>query len=77
MPNEQDATLAADASLSAATDAAAAIEQAAEKNDDPGVADELESAAIAADLTVGRVGWLRSMVHRLFGRGPREPARHD
>jgi hypothetical protein len=63
--------LAADASLSASTEAAAAIERAAEKNEDPEVAVELQSAAIAADSTVGRVGWLRAMVHRLFGRGPR------
>lgn len=48
--------------------AAAAIDQAAEKNEDPEVAEMLDDAALAAQQTVSRVGWLRRTVDRLFGR---------
>ena len=47
---------------------AAAIDQAAEKNDDPEVAEVLDEAALAAQQTVSRVGWLKRTVDRLFGR---------
>ena len=70
MRDEEVAGLAADASLSASNNTASAIDRAAEENHDPEVADELESAAIAADSTVSRVGWLRAMIGRLFERTP-------
>ena len=47
---------------------AAAIDRAAEKNEDPEVADVLDEAALAAQQTVGRVGWVRRTLDRLFGR---------
>jgi hypothetical protein len=47
---------------------AAALDRAAEKNEDPEVAEVLDEAAIAAEQTVGRVGWLRSVLNRLFSR---------
>ena len=48
--------------------AAAAIDQAAEKNEDPEVAEMLDDAALAAQQTVSRVGWLKGTLNRLFGR---------
>ena len=62
------AELAIEASESSLIEAAAHIERAAEKNDDPAVAEELHDAAIAADTTAARVGWLRSTVSKLFRR---------
>ena len=64
----QKAELAAEASESSLREAAAHIERAAQKNDDPGVARELHDAALAADTTAARVGWLRSTLARLFRR---------
>ncbi len=60
------AELAVEASESSLREAVAHIERAAEKNDDPAVADELRNAAVAADTTTARVGWLRAMLARLF-----------
>ena len=60
--------IGADAAAAATEDAAAAIERAAERNDDPAVAESLDEAAIHADSAVVRVGWLRSMIRRLFAR---------
>jgi hypothetical protein len=51
--------LIAEAAASSSSDAAAAIDRAAEKNDDPEVAEILEDAAMRADQTVSRMGWLR------------------
>ena len=62
------AELAIEASESSLREATAHIERAAEKNDDPAVAEELHNAALAADSTTARVGWLRAMVARLFRR---------
>ena len=58
----------ADATLSASAKTAAHIEHAAEKNEDPEVAAALQDAAVAADTTVARVSWLRSVLNRVFGR---------
>ena len=60
------AELAVEASESSLREAAAHIERAAEQNDDPQVAKELQGAAVAADTTAARVGWLRSTLKRLF-----------
>ncbi len=62
------AELAIEASESSLLEAAAHIERAAEKNDDPAVAKELHDAALAADTTAARVGWLRATLTRLFRR---------
>jgi Tfp pilus assembly protein PilX len=62
------AEMAIEASESSLREATAHIERAAEKNDDPAVAKELHGAAIAADSTTARVGWLRATLSRLFRR---------
>ena len=62
------AELAIEASESSLLEAAAHIERAAEKNDDPAVAQELHDAALATDTTAARVGWLRATLTRLFRR---------
>lgn len=64
------AEMAAEASESSSVEAAAHIERAAEMNQDPKVAEELHDAAIAADSAVTRVGWLRSLMTRLFRTQP-------
>jgi hypothetical protein len=33
-------------------------------NEDPAVAEVLQDAAVAADTTAARIGWLRSLVSR-------------
>jgi len=58
----------ADAAAASADESAAAIERAAAVNEDPEVGEILDHAAIAADQTVSRVGWLRGLVHRFFDR---------
>ena len=50
----------AEASLTSSEETAAKVELAIEMNEEPAVAEVLEDAAIAADTTVARVGWLRS-----------------
>lgn len=62
------AELAIEASESSLKEAVAHIERAAEKNDDSAVADELHDAALAADTTAARVGWLRSTFSKLSSR---------
>lgn len=58
--------VAAEASLTSSEETAAKVELAVEMNEDPAVAEVLEDAAIAADATVARVGWLRSRLKRLL-----------
>jgi hypothetical protein len=60
--------LAADAAHASAERTVDAIDAAAAKNDDPDVADMLEDAALNADTTASRVGWLRQLVRRALGR---------
>jgi len=55
----------ADAAGAAAEETVDAIDAAAEKNRDPVVAKALDDAALKADKTVSRVGWLRALVRRL------------
>ena len=57
--------LGADAAQAAADQTVAAIEDAAEKNQDPAVAEMLDVAVAKADTTSFRVGWLRSLLRRL------------
>jgi hypothetical protein len=59
--------LVADAAAASSAETAAAIDRAAELNDDPEVGEILEDAAMQADKTVSRVGWLSGFLHRLFG----------
>jgi hypothetical protein len=56
--------IATEASLASSEETVAKIEMASEMNQDPGVAEVLEDAAVAADATATRVGWLRSLVRR-------------
>ena len=67
MPEDAQEQVVADAAAAASTETADAIARAAEENDDPQVAEHLEDAAMAADKTVARVGWLRGMIRRLLG----------
>jgi len=60
--------LIADAAADSSAMTAAAIDKAAAVNDDPEVGAILDKAAVAADQTVSRVGWLQSFVHRFFTR---------
>jgi hypothetical protein len=59
----------AEAASAAAEETAQAIEAAAEENRDPVVAKALDDAALKADKTVSRVGWLRSLLRRLIPSG--------
>ena len=56
--------MATEASLTSSEETVAKIEIATELNEDPAVAEVLEDAAVAADTTATRVGWLRSIVKR-------------
>ena len=58
----------ADAAEASSVETAVAIDRAAAINDDPQVAEALDQAALAADQTVSRVGWLRGFLHRCFAR---------
>ena len=58
----------ADAALAATEQTVDAIERAAERNDDPSVAEALDDAASHADAAATRVGWLRGVIRRVFGR---------
>jgi hypothetical protein len=55
----------AEAAGAAADETVEAIDAAAQENRDPVVAKALDDAAMKADKTVSRVGWLRALVHRL------------
>lgn len=55
-----------EAASAAAEETADAIEVAAQENRDPVVAKALDDAALKADKTVSRVGWLRSVLRRLL-----------
>ena len=58
--------LVADAAAASSAETAAAIDRAADLNEDPAVGEALDVAAAKADQTVARVGWLRALLHRLF-----------
>ncbi|HEX5950729.1 MAG TPA: hypothetical protein VFZ96_06985 [Actinomycetota bacterium] len=58
----------ADAAIAATEQTAEAIARAAERNDDPSVAEALDEAATHADTAAARVGWLRGLIRRVFGR---------
>jgi hypothetical protein len=66
--HESAAQSVADAAASSSAETVAAIDRAIAKNDDPAVGEILDDAAMAADQTVSRVGWLRSFLHRHFSR---------
>lgn len=65
---ESPAQLIAGAAAASSTETAKAIDRAADKNEDPEVGAILEDAALSADKTVSRVGWLRRTVDRLLSR---------
>jgi hypothetical protein len=69
-PEEDERTteVVAAAAEEAASETADAIQRAADKNTDPAVAEVLDEAAVHADKTVARVGWLRRTLDRLLGR---------
>ncbi|HET6953843.1 MAG TPA: hypothetical protein VFI47_25995 [Acidimicrobiales bacterium] len=54
--------------MAATEETADAIERAAERTDDPAVAEALDEAATHAETAVSRVGWVRSVIRRAFGR---------
>ena len=62
----QHGEVIAQAAQAAAEETVEAIDAAAEINDDPAVERALEDAALKADKTTSRVGWLRSFVGRLL-----------
>lgn len=66
--NAHKAEIGADAALAATEETAAAIQRASERNDDPIVAEALDEAATRADTAASRVGWLRGLIRRAFGR---------
>jgi hypothetical protein len=66
--SDSPAPSVADAAAASSAETAAAIDRAAAKNDDPEVGAILDHAAIAADQTVNRVGWLRGFLDRVFRR---------
>ena len=60
------AEVVAQAAEASAFETGEAIERAADLNDDPEVAAALDDAALKADKTAGRVGWLRSFIDRFL-----------
>jgi hypothetical protein len=62
--------LGVDGAHAAAEDTVEAIEAAATKNEDPVVAEILDEAALAADTTSSRIGWLRSALRARFRPQP-------
>lgn len=58
----------AEAAHASSDEAAEAIEEAAELNEDPAVADALEEADVHARTTVSRLDWLRNRLRRFFSR---------
>ena len=56
----------ADAAAAAADETLEAIETAAQENRDPVVGKALDEAALKADKTVSRVGWMRALLRRLM-----------
>lgn len=65
--DEERPKIVADAAAASSIETTEAIDRAAAKNDDPEVEKALDEAAVAAELTASRVGWLRGMVQRIFG----------
>ena len=61
-------SVAANAASASAERTVEAIEEAAAKNDDPEVAEILVEAAVSADTTAVRVGWLGRMLRWAFAR---------
>lgn len=56
----------AQAAEASADETVEAIDSASDLNDDPAVGRALEDAALKADKTASRVGWLRSFIGRLL-----------
>lgn len=63
---EEPEQTVAEAAAAAAEETVDAIEVAAQENRDPVVAKALDDAALKADKTVSRVGWLRALLGRLI-----------
>lgn len=68
VPITPDPGMVADAAAASADATAAAVDKAAEINENPEVAPILQDASLKANTTANRVGWLRSWFARLFRR---------
>jgi hypothetical protein len=66
LPKPNAEILGVDGAHAAAEDTVIAIEAAATQNQDPVVAEILDEAALAADTSSSRVGWLRSALRARF-----------
>ena len=66
-PQGQQGPIVAQAAQAAADETVEAIDAAAEINEDPQVERALEDAALKADKTTSRVGWLRGFIDRIMG----------
>jgi hypothetical protein len=64
--------LVAEAAHASSEETAKALEEAANLNRDPAVAEVLDEATFAADVTVGRLAWLRARLRRLWPRAIRQ-----
>ncbi len=64
---ERQVEMMGSAAVAASAETADAIAEAAAENDDPVVGEMLDRAAVSADTTLSRVGWLRGALQRLFG----------
>ena len=63
---EKAGEVIAQAAEAAADETVEAIDTAAKLNEDPDVGRALEDAALKADKTTSRVGWLRGFVNRFI-----------
>ena len=66
MTDERPEPLVADAAHASSVETLKAIDEAADLNNDPAVAEVLDEATLAADVTVGRLAWLRARLRRLW-----------
>ncbi len=67
-PQGQQGQVVAQAAQAAADETLEAIDEAAKINEDPQVERALEDAALKADKTSSRVGWLRGFIDRILGQ---------
>jgi hypothetical protein len=72
MTDDRPEPLVAEAAHASSVEAVKALEEAADLNCDPAVAEVLDEATFAADVTVGRLAWLRSRLRRLWPRTIRQ-----
>jgi hypothetical protein len=68
MTENQPEPLVAEAAHASSEETVKALEEAADLNRDPSVAEALDEATLAAGVTVGRLAWLRARLRRLWPR---------